>query len=107
MSLQKPKVVFILEFESTVSLTLQMTSPQYLCVTMVDDYDDVGCTNASEGLNYPSPDIGSLALCEYMNEQEKEVLMNFLPGDSEQWLELAADQLMAFGILDEEEEGEY
>jgi len=45
-----------------------------------------------------------------LNQQEKDVLLKCLPHDSEQWVELrdewvedAADELMASGILQEED----
>jgi len=62
--------------------------------------------DANEGLKHPAPYVGSLELKKYLNQQEIDVLKQYLP-HCRQWTQLAVDELRESGEFDEEEWGEF
>jgi hypothetical protein len=82
----------------------QATTPSG--VTMVSCYDNIHGDLACAGLKYENTDVSSLAFSDYLNQQEKDLLVQHLPPETGGWVELAASELEEEWLEEEEEKGE-
>ena len=61
---------------------------------MIADYDNVDCEDFSQGLKYPAPDVSTLAMKDFLSQQEINVLMKHLPV-CDQYLNFMAGELIS------------